>query len=476
MLYNFIGGSHSKSRSGMVSTVLDPTTGLESFNAPASRDEDIEDAFRSAREAFSRWSSTVPAQRSAALLALASDIAANADALVDAEASDTGKPVDDALAAEVDHCVDVLRFFAGAVRTLEAGAAGEYLPGHLSLLRREPVGVCAQITPWNFPLMMAVWKIAPALAAGNTTVLKPAETTPRSTLYLAELAARHLPKGVFNVVCGDRETGRAMVAHPTPAMVSFTGSAPGGREVAASAATSLKRVHLELGGNAAAVVFDDAGVARATRRIAESAFANAGQDCVAVERVLVHEDVLEEVVDGLSHWARVLASDLPRGEGALLGPLNNADQFARVTSFIEGLPTHARVTAGGTRVGDKGYYFAPTVVLGVRPEDDIVRQEVFGPVLTVQAFRHEHEAIALANGVEQGLASSVWTRDHARAMRVSAAMECGCVWINTHLEFAAEMPHGGVGGSGYGKDLSVSSLDDYTRTKHVMSDVSEASS
>jgi len=375
------------------------------------------------------------------------------------------------MAEEIPPMLDQIRFFAGAARVLEGRSAGEYMAGHTSYVRREPVGVCGAVTPWNYPMMMAVWKWAPALAAGNTMVLKPSDTTPASALLMAEILGGILPPGVLNVVCGDRATGRALVEHPTPAMVSITGSVRAGMEVAASAAADVKRVHLELGGKAPVIVFDDADVAATAAGVAGAGYFNAGQDCTAATRVLasrrVHADLLEALVEQ-ARTRRVGGTEVADAD---YGPLNNSGQLDRVRGFLERVPAHARVLTGGEPVGDRGYCFAPTVVAGLRQDDEMIQQEVFGPVVTVQEFDGEAQALEWANGVQYGLASSVWTRDHGRAMRMSRDLDFGCVWINTHIPLVAEMPHGGFKHSGYGKDLSVYGFEDYTRIKHVMSNI-----
>ncbi|MBN8204350.1 gamma-aminobutyraldehyde dehydrogenase [Microbacterium esteraromaticum] len=469
-LRNHIAGEYREALTDERLDLIDPATEGVYGSIPLSGVADIDAAYAAAAAAFPAWRDATPGDRQLALFRIADAMAARAEEFADLESQDTGKPRATLVADEIEQSIDQLRFFAGAARSLEGRAAGEYLAGHTSYVRREPIGVIGQVTPWNYPLNMAVWKIAPALAAGNTVVLKPAESTPQSTLLLAEIVAEHTPAGALNVVLGGRETGAALIAHPSAQMVAITGSVRAGMAVAESAASDLKRVHLELGGKAPAVVFDDASIDKAVDAIVSGAFFNAGQDCTAATRVIVHASVHDELVRALVARTQTHArTGGPREEGVFYGPLSSAAQLAQVQGFVDRLPAHAKVETGGTRVGEQGYFFAPTIVSGMRQDDEAVQDEIFGPVLTVQSFSDDDEALGMANGVRYALAASVFTRDHNRAMRFTRDLDFGCVWVNTHIPFVSDMPHGGFKHSGYGKDLSQYGFDDYTRIKHVMS-------
>jgi betaine-aldehyde dehydrogenase len=452
--------------------VLNPATGETIAEVPVSTPADVDRAVAAARGAFAGWSAATPAERSLALLKIADAVEAHSDELAEIEARNAGKPVHAMKADEMPVCVDNLRFFAGAARNLEGKAAGEYLEGYTSFTRREAVGVVAQITPWNYPLMMAIWKIGPALATGNTIVLKPAETTPLSTIRLFELANEILPPGVLNLVTGAGEVGQQLVTHPGVDMVSLTGSVGTGKWIARAAADTLKRVHLELGGKAPVVVFDDADLERLASTIAGAGYYNAGQDCTAATRVLASARMHDDVVEALAEQARALKLGDTFDPDTTLGPVNSARQLGNITGFLERRPDHTRVVTGGNRPDSPGFFVEPTVIDGLRQDDEMVQKEIFGPVITVQRFDDEAKALEWANGTPYGLAGSVWTRDVGRALRVSKALRFGCVWINDHLPFVSEMPHGGFKQSGYGKDLSMYGLEDYTVVKHVMASLS----
>lgn len=467
---NFINGQYVEARADSASDIFNPATGEVYATAPNSSAVDIDAAYRAAEKAFDGWRLTTPGERQLALLKIADAFEKRADEIAEVESRDTGKPIG-AAKGEVLGSAKQIRFFAGAARNLTGLASAEYIRDHTSSIRREPIGVIGQITPWNYPLVMATWKFAPAIAAGNTIVIKPSDTTPAVTLLMAEIAAEFLPNGVFNVVTGDRDTGRALVEHEIPQMIAITGSVRAGMEVAKSAAADVKRVHLELGGKAPVLIFADADLQRAARNLVEASFYNAGQDCTAATRYLVHESIKDEFLELFKK--EVLAgakTGTPERSDVLFGAVNNVNQLERVRGFVNRLPDHAELVLGGADpIGNGGYFHEATILSGLKQTDEHVQDEIFGPIVTVQTFKDEAEALRNANDVKYGLAASVWTSDHARAMRLSRDLSFGCVWINNHGPLTPEMPHGGFRHSGYGKDLSQYGFEDYTRIKHVMS-------
>ncbi|MEZ0053545.1 betaine-aldehyde dehydrogenase [Mycobacterium sp. MAA66] len=467
--HNIIDGTDRDPVDGRRMDIVDPATGEVYASAPNSSAADVDAAFRAAGAAYERWRWTAPSERQRALLRFADVIESNAAELVAIESQNTGKPVSLTISEEIPPMVDQIRFFAGAARVLEGRSTGEYLAGHTSSIRREPVGPVAQVAPWNYPMMMAVWKLAPALAAGCTIVLKPSDTTPASSYWMVQQLQEILPPGVCNLVCGDRDTGAALVAHPVPQLVSITGSTKAGMAVAASAAADLKRTHLELGGKAPVLVFDDADIDAAVEGITAAGYFNAGQDCTAATRLIIADGIYDEFLAALTEAvAKTRTGYDPADLDIAYGPINNATQLAHIDGLVSRSPEHTRILAGGARTQRPGFFYEPTLIADLRQSDELIQTEIFGPVLTAQRFSGEDEAVALANGTEYGLASSVWTTDAGIAARLSARLDFGCVWINTHSPLVAEMPHGGLKHSGYGKDLSMYGLEDYTRIKHVM--------
>jgi len=466
---NFIAGDFRPATSGAVDAVLNPATGETLAEVASSDATDVDVAVGAAAEAFTAWGRTTPRERSEKLLALADAVEANLDELKTLEMRNVGKPVS-IIDFEFDLTVDNLRFFAGAARTMQTQAAGEYLEDHTSMLRRDPIGVCVGIAPWNYPLNMAIWKLGPALAAGNTFILKPSELTPLSALKLAELSADIFPPGVFNVVTGQGETaGDALVRHPGVAMVSITGDVDTGKLIARNAADTLKRVHLELGGKAPVVVFDDADLEVVIATLAEAGYYNSGQDCTAPCRVIAGPGIYDDLVGGLSDAVRDLVTGDPTDADTAVGPVVSKAQQARVAGMVSrAVDAGAEAVVGGSTIDGPGFFYAPTVVANPAQDAELVQREVFGPVVSVQRFSDEDQALTWANGVDYGLAASVWTKDVSRAMRMSSRMMFGTVWVNDHIPIVSEMPHGGFKQSGYGKDMSLYALEHYTELKHIM--------
>src|SRR5215210_3784499 len=467
---NFVGGEAVEAAEGETMEVLNPATGEVIAEVPRGTQADVDRAVAAAKNAMVGWRDSTPADRQGMLLQLADAVEEHAEELAQAESQNVGKPLSYAR-DEIPVCVDNLRFFAGAARCLEGRAAGEYMRGYTSMIRREPVGVVGQIAPWNYPLMMGIWKIGPALAAGNVVVLKPSEQTPLTTLMLADYASEIFPPGVLNVITGDGEpVGAGIVRHPDVRLVSLTGDVATGKEVARAAAETLKRVHLELGGKAPVVVFDDADPAAVAEGIKIGGYWNSGQDCTAASRVVagpkIYDRLLEELVPAIES---LNAADPADGEEVEMGPVISAAQQERVLGFLDrATASGATVLTGGGTNGSRGFFVRPTVVTDVAQDSEIVQREVFGPVVTVQRFQDDDEAIAWANDVPYGLAASVWTRDIARALNASRKLQFGTVWINDHIPIMSEMPHGGYKQSGYGKDQSIYAVEEYTQLKHVM--------